>query len=95
MIERHITFEVMPGNETAFESTVKQWLAWTRERPCCFANSWLLREQPQPTHFHIVLRFDSPELAAAWSASTEHNELSPKIKPLFSKASAVSLDVVG
>lgn len=54
----------------------------------------LLRAQATPTEYHMVIRFESAETAAAWRASDAHQALSTRIKALYSASHLAVYDVV-
>jgi len=94
MIERHATFNVLPGKEAAFSE-----LFALEYRPAMaampgFVRVELVREKENPSNFLMLIRFESVETAAAWRASPEHQALKPKIGPLYDGSSVKVFDVV-
>ena len=94
MIERHVTFNVLPGKEQAFERLfVEEYRPAMSSMPG-FVRVSLLREQENPTQYQMVIRFESLETAANWRNSEQHQALSPKIKALYNGSSLKVYDVV-
>ena len=94
MIERHVTFEVIPSKEHAFEELVRTKYSKAMASQPGFVSVGLLREKEQPTRYQMVIRFESLETAASWRDSADHRELSPQIKALYTTSSVVVYDVV-
>ena len=94
MIERHVTFNVLPGKGQAFERLfIEEYRPAMSSMPG-FVRVELLREQEAPTQYQMVIRFESLETAANWRNSEEHQALQPKIKALYSGSSLKVYDVV-
>jgi antibiotic biosynthesis monooxygenase (ABM) superfamily enzyme len=94
VIERHVTFEVIPGKEQAFEDLFKASYSTAMSKQRGFASVDLVRELEAPSRYQMVIRFDTLENAAAWRDSAEHKALSPVIKALYSASSLVVYSVV-
>jgi len=94
MIERHVTFNVLPGEEEAFEKLFVEEYRPAMSKMPGFVSLRLLREQEDPSHYQMVICFTSLETAAAWRASEPHAELRPKIHALYEGSSVVVYDVV-
>jgi heme-degrading monooxygenase HmoA len=94
MIERHVTFDVVPGKEAAFEELFKTRYSKAMSVQPGFVSVGLLRQQEQPTRYEMLIRFESLESAAGWRNSTEHKELAPAMKALYSGSSVIVFDVV-
>jgi len=94
LIERHVTFEVVPGRESAFEDLFRTRYSKAMGRQPGFVSVGLLRESEQPSRYQMVIRFESLETAAAWRDSPEHRELSPVLKALYSGSSVVVYEVI-
>lgn len=84
MIERHITFEVLPEKTGAFEKFFMGEYRPAMARMPGFIKVELLRHQENPTAYQMVIRFESADTASAWRASMAHQALSPKLKALYS-----------
>ncbi len=94
MIERHVTFEVNPGQEAAFEELFKTRYSKAMGRQPGFVSVGLLREKEAPSRYQMLIRFESLETASAWRDSADHRELSPALKALYASSSVVVYDVV-
>lgn len=94
MIERHVTFNVLPGKEEAFEKLFVEEYRPAMSKMPGFVSVRLLREQEDPSHYQMVICFTSLETAAGWRASDAHDELRPKIRTLYDGSSVVVYDVV-
>jgi heme-degrading monooxygenase HmoA len=83
MIERQVTFHVLPneGKEFArfFEEEYRPAMAKTEG----FVKAELLKEMGADQDFVMVLRFESVDAAAEWRASSEHAALKPHLKSLY------------
>lgn len=94
MIERHVTFNVLPGREQDFEE-----LFTAEYRPAMaampgYVKLELLAEQEDPTQYQMVIRFESLETAAGWRNSDVHQALKPKIKALYDGSKLQVYDVI-
>lgn len=94
MIERHVTFNVLPDRAQDFEE-----LFTAEYRPAMaampgFVKVELLREQEDPTQYQMVIRFESMETAADWRNSDAHQALKPKIKALYDGSTLKVYDVI-
>ncbi len=90
MIERHVTFEVIPGKEKEFETLFKDAYSPAMSKQPGFVSVALLNEQDKEAVYQMVIRFQSSETAAAWRDSADHKNLSPRIKALY-KGSTVQV----
>ena len=94
MIERHVTFNVLPGKEQAFEHLfIEEYKPAMSSMPG-FVRVELLRDQEDPTQYQMAIRFESLETAANWRNSKQHQALQPKIKALYNGSSLKVYDVV-
>jgi heme-degrading monooxygenase HmoA len=94
MIERHVTFNVLPDKPGEFEN-----LFTKKYRPAMsampgFVKVELLREQEDSTQYQMVIRFESMETAAGWRTSNAHIALKPEIKALYDGSKLVVYDVI-
>lgn len=94
MIERHVTFNVPPGKERAFERLFVEEYRPAMSGMPGFVRVELLREREDPTKYQMVIRFESLETAANWRNSELHQALKPKIKALYNGSSLKIYDVV-
>ncbi len=94
VIERHVSFEVLPEKAGAFEKLfVENYRPAMASMPG-FVKVELLREQEKSTVFQMVIRFETSEAAAAWRASPEHVALSPRLKALYIESRVQVYEVV-
>lgn len=84
MIERHVTFNIIPGKEKDFETLFKEEYSIAMSKQPGFVLVTLLKEHEKEAVYQMTIRFQSLETAAAWRDSSEHKALSPKIKALYS-----------
>lgn len=84
MIERHVTFDVLSDQTNNFEQFFINQYRPAMVRMPGFVRVDLLRLQESLTQYQMVIRFDTAEAASGWRLSTEHQELSPKLKTFYS-----------
>jgi heme-degrading monooxygenase HmoA len=94
MIERHVTFDVLPDKTQEFER-----LFTDEYRPAMalmpgFIKVELLREQDDSTKYQMIIRFTSTAEATAWRNSSAHQALSPKLKALYSASQLLVYEVI-
>jgi antibiotic biosynthesis monooxygenase (ABM) superfamily enzyme len=94
MIERHVTFNVIPGKEKDFEKLFKEEYSVAMSKQPGFVSVTLLKEHEKEAVYQMVIRFQSLETAAAWRDSVEHKTLSPKIKSLYKESTVQVYEVI-
>ncbi len=94
MIERHVTFKVIPGKEKDFETLFEEEYRIAMSKQPGFVSVALLKEHEKEAIYQMVIRFQSLETAAAWRDSTDHKALSPKIKALYSESNVQVYEVI-
>lgn len=94
MIERHVTFEVLIDRADALEHFFVHEYRPAMSHMVSFVRADLLRESEASQNYQIVIRFDSPESAADWRASAEHQALSPNLKTYYSSSQLQVFQVV-
>jgi len=94
MIERHVTFDVLPDKAEEFERLFVDEYRLAMARMPGFIKVELLREQENLAKYQMVIRFTSLEEAAAWRNSSAHQALSPKLKALYSASQLQVYDVL-
>lgn len=94
MIERHITFNVLPDQGAAFERFITDEYRPAMAASAGFIRADLLREANDPTRYQLVFRFEDGEAAAGWRTSLVHQGLQPALTDLFSTNEIVGYDVV-
>jgi heme-degrading monooxygenase HmoA len=82
MIERHVTFQVLPGKMQEFETFFRNQYAPAMSAQPGFGGAELLQPAEAGEHVLMILRFASAEAAQAWRDSAEHKHLSPTLKSL-------------
>lgn len=94
MIERHVTFDVLPEKTSDFEKLfVEEYRPAMANMPG-YLKVELLRQKESPNQYQMVIRFESEETAAAWRSSNAHQALKPHIKPLYSSSQLQVYDVI-
>jgi heme-degrading monooxygenase HmoA len=94
MLERHITFDVLPDQTEAFERLfTERYRPPMAEAPGFVATS-LLRELDTPTRYQMVLRWADAESAAGWRTSPVHEALQPELQSLHGGNQIVGYEVV-
>ena len=94
MIERHVTFNIIPGKERDFETLFKESYSVAMSRQPGFVSVALLKEHEKEAVYQMVIRFQTLETAAAWRDSEDHKALSPRIKSLYSNSTVLVYEVV-
>jgi antibiotic biosynthesis monooxygenase (ABM) superfamily enzyme len=94
MIERHVTFNVIPGKEKEFETLFKESYSVAMSRQPGFVSVALLKEHEKEAVYQMLIRFQTLETAAAWRDSEDHKALSPRIKSLYSNSTVQVYEVV-
>ena len=94
MIERHVTFNVIPGKEKDFEALFKEAYGVAMSKQPGFISVTLLKEHEKEAVYQMVIRFQSLETAAGWRDSTDHKALSPKIKALYKDSTVQVYDIL-
>jgi antibiotic biosynthesis monooxygenase (ABM) superfamily enzyme len=94
MIERHVTFNVIPGKERDFEILFKNEYGVAMSKQPGFVSVSLLKEHEKEAIYQMVIRFQSFETAAAWRDSADHKSLSPKIKALYKESTVQVYEVI-
>ncbi len=94
MIERHVTFDVLPGKGKDFESFFFKAYRPTMSIMPGFVRVELLREQENLEHYQMVIRFESAEAAADWRSSEAHKALQPELKALYSASRLEVYEVI-
>jgi len=94
MIERHVTFNVIPGKEKDFEALFKNAYGIAMSKQPGFVSVTLLKEHEKEAVYQMVIRFQSLETAAAWRDSGDHKALSPKIKAFYKESIVQVYEVV-
>jgi len=94
MIQRHVTFTVLPEKGEAFEKLFVEEYRPAMASMNGFCSVELLRRAEQPLDYQMVIRFESPETAAGWRTSPEHEKLKPRLKSLYSQSTLEVFDVI-
>jgi antibiotic biosynthesis monooxygenase (ABM) superfamily enzyme len=94
MIERHVTFHVVPGKEKEFESLFTRAYGVAMSKQPGFVSVTLLKEHDKEAVYQMAIRFQSLETAAAWRDSADHKDLSPRLKALYRDSAVQVYQVV-
>ena len=94
MIERHVTFNVIPGKGKDFEKLFREEYSAAMSKQPGFVSVTLLKEHEKEAFYQMVIRFQSLETAAAWRDSAEHKALSPRIKALYKESTVQVYEVI-
>jgi antibiotic biosynthesis monooxygenase (ABM) superfamily enzyme len=94
MIERHITFNVLPDRTAEFERFFVERYAAAMSQAPGFVRVELLREANDPTRYQMCFRFDDIDASAAWRTSPVHQALQPDLTALFTTNEIVGYEVV-
>ena len=94
MIERHVTFHVLPNKGPDFAKFFEEAYRPALERTPGFVRAGLFRDMEHEQDFLMTLRFESLDAAGAWRASNLHQELKPHLKSLYSSSELKVLEIV-
>ncbi|MFN2119704.1 MAG: antibiotic biosynthesis monooxygenase family protein [Anaerolineales bacterium] len=94
MIQRHVTFAVLPDKAAEFEKLFADEYRPAMASMKGFCAVDLLRREDQPLEYQMVIRFESAETAAGWRNSPAHQELKPRLKSLYSQSTLEVFDVI-
>ena len=82
MIERHISFDVLPDKTAEFERFIAEdYRPPVLDMPGLIECS-LLRESERADRYQLVFRWEAPEDAVAWRVSEVHQALQPALAAL-------------
>jgi heme-degrading monooxygenase HmoA len=94
MIERHISFAVLPDKTADFERFfVEQYRPPVLEMPGLIECS-LLREAEHVDRYQMVFRWETAENAVAWRVSEVHQGLQPALNGLHSGMDIVAFSKI-
>jgi heme-degrading monooxygenase HmoA len=82
MIERHITFDVLPDRTDEFEHFFSETYRPPALRMPGLIECGLLRDAETPTTYRMLFRWENPEDAVAWRESEAHQALQPELRSL-------------
>ncbi len=94
MIERHITFNVLPDRTAAFERFIADEYGPAMAKSPGFVRLDLLREAESPTRYQLVFRFRDADSAAGWRTSEIHQALQPALKELHTGMEILGYEVI-
>ena len=94
MIERHVTFNVIPGKEKEFTTFFKETYSIAMSKQPGFISATLLKEHEKEAVYQMVIRFQTLETAAAWRDSEDHKALAPRIKALYKESTIQVYEVI-
>ena len=94
MIERHISFAVLPDKTADFERFfVEQYRPPVLQMPGLIDCS-LLREAEHADRYQMVFRWETAENAAAWRTSEVHQGLQPALNALHTGMDIVAFSKI-
>jgi antibiotic biosynthesis monooxygenase (ABM) superfamily enzyme len=82
VIERHITFDVLPDRTGDFERFFADEYRPAMTASPGYVSAALLREADSQTRYQMVLRFADADASAAWRTSEVHKALQPALEAL-------------
>lgn len=94
MIERHVTFHVLPDRGQLFAEFFLQEYMPAMAKSKGFIKAELLRDVGNYQDHTMVLRFESLDAAAAWRASSDHAVLKPKLKSMYEGSQLKVFEVI-
>jgi len=94
MIERHVTFHVLPNKGKEFARFFEEDYRPAMTKNEGFVKAELLKEMDTDQDFVMTLRFESIEAAAGWRASSEHAALKPHLKSLYDSSELRVLELI-
>jgi antibiotic biosynthesis monooxygenase (ABM) superfamily enzyme len=94
MIERHVTFHVIPGKENEFESLFVEAYSKAMSKQPGFVSVMLLKEHEKEAIYQMTIRFQSLEMAAGWRDSADHKALSPRLKSVYKESTVQTYEVI-
>jgi heme-degrading monooxygenase HmoA len=94
VIERHVTFHVLPDKCLEFERFFSEEYRPAMSAMPGFVRVELLRQAEESAQYQMVIRFESAETAAGWRASAAHQSLGPRIKALYGDSQLQVYEVV-
>jgi antibiotic biosynthesis monooxygenase (ABM) superfamily enzyme len=89
MIERHVTFEVLPEKVEQFVAFFADHYRPAMMKSPGFLSVELIVEIDQPACYQMVIRFDSLEQSEAWRSSEAHKALSPILKTFYTSSAVL------
>jgi quinol monooxygenase YgiN len=95
MIERHVTFNVLPDKAGAFERLFAETYGPTMAKSAGFVKVELLRELDSPTRYQMVTRFVDAASNDGWRDSEAHHALQPAMKALYAGYELQIYEVIG
>ncbi len=94
MIERHLTFDVLPDQTDAFERFFADSYGPTMAQAPGFVRVELLREIDTPTRYQMVLRWADADSALAWRTADAHTALQPELNAMHTGMAVQGYDVI-
>ena len=94
MIERHLTFNVIPARALEFEGFFADTYGPAMSSVPGFVRADLVRETKNPARYRMMYRFQDAASAAAWRSSQEHDRLQPSLNAMHVGSEVTAYDVV-
>jgi heme-degrading monooxygenase HmoA len=95
VIERHLTFDVLPDQTDAFERFFAERYGPTMAQAPGFVRVELLREADSATRYQMVVRFEDAASAIGWRTADAHTALQPTLNAMHTGMTAQGYDVIG
>lgn len=90
MIERHVTFDVLPERTADFERFFRDQYLPAVHKMAGLIECLLLREAENPLRYQMVFRWQTADNATAWRTSEAHQALQPELGALNSGMTIVA-----
>lgn len=94
MIERHVTFDVLPERTADFEQFFSTQYLPAVQKMAGLIECLLLREADNTLHYQVVFRWQTADDATAWRTSAVHQALQPALGALNSGMTIVAYSSV-
>lgn len=94
MIERHLTFDVLPDRTGEFERFFADAYGPTMAKAPGFVRVELLRAIDSATRYVMTLRWEDADSAVAWRTAEAHQALQPALNALHTGMAVQGYDVI-
>jgi len=94
MIERHVTFDVLPERTADFERFFSEQYRPAVQQVPGLIECLLLHEADNPLRYQMVFRWQTADDATAWRTSAIHQSLQPALGAMNSGMTIVAYSLV-